>query len=628
MQAEIARAQAAVQAREALGDSTRASLDIDKAKDEIEALKAKAAGYDQVGAAAKDSAIEVGYHRRMTEASSVADAETRKQLQDLAEEWRRLQRTIAAKDEQEGAQQKVAEEQKRAAEEAMREGERRARQFGRTVSSAVSEALDSLGQKGANLFQQWWDAGKRGLSRFIGDAVGQLAEEKFGAAFGVGPSAAATKQAAAGATMLSAAQMQLQAAMLMVQSGTWSTAVNGGVADASTVFNPTSGGGGLGRGLGVAAIIAGAGLTGYGVGGALYSTSHGEFGNYARGAVGGAAAGALTGAAIGTTVLPGLGTAAGAAIGAVTGFVAGILGVGSASKEAKRHLAELQKDLESSMAGLRATVAHNDLAGQIAQVEADREQRRRAIEEAYQGGGRNSENVRRRTELLAEMNALEDKYVEQLKEEAAAKSRYFTEDLDVRALRAQGLDKQADALDFQHQQQRELDEYRRTHDMTQPANQDQYARLQQVQAMEAQKRATDANTAAVNALTTTLTNAPSGFKIEPYIQQYAKAMPYPGQWEAPTSPLRPPLSPLNPPTLSRADSVGSTGTATPARYSFTLPGAVFQINGNRSGEEMLGEIAAALDDVKERTLGGTNTATRADALQRVTARRSTTVSIS
>jgi hypothetical protein len=83
------------------------------------------------------------------------------------------------------------------------------------------------------------------------------------------------------------------------------------------------------------------------------------------------------------------------------------------------------------MASLRAQVAHNDLGSQLAQVEADREQRRRAIEEAYQGGGANSENVRSRTALLREMNALEDQYIAQLKEEAAAKRQYFSEDQEV-----------------------------------------------------------------------------------------------------------------------------------------------------------------------------------------------------
>jgi hypothetical protein len=326
------------------------------------------------------------------------------------------------KDEIEATRQ--AEQQHRVLAEHIQELEERAKAIGRTVGNAVTSALDALTMKGKDFFQSWWDAGKRGLNKFIGDAVGQLASEKFGAAFGVGPGAAATKQTTAAATMLTAAQLQVQAAMIMQSTG-WSTAVNGGIADASTVFNPTLAPTGrapsaLGTALGYGAIAGGGLLTGYGIGSSLYSTSHGDFGNYARGALGGAGAGALAGAAIGS-VIPGIGTAAGAVIGGVTGLIGGILGIGSASKEAKRHLAELQKDLATSMDSLRAQVSHNDLGSQLAQVEADREQRRRAIEEAYQGGGANSENVRSRTALLREMNALEDQYIAQLKEEAAAK---------------------------------------------------------------------------------------------------------------------------------------------------------------------------------------------------------------
>jgi hypothetical protein len=419
-----------------------------------------------------------------------------------------------------------AEQQHRVLSESIQKLEERAKQVGRGVGSAITSALDALSTKGANFFQAWWDAGKRGLNKFIGDAVGSLASDKFAGMMGLGTAGAATKQVTAGAMMLRAAEAQLQAAgLMMVQGGQWSTAVNGGVADASTVFNPVqSGGSGLQTGLGYGAIAAGGALTGYGVGSALYSTSHGAAGNYARGALGGAAAGALTGAAIGS-VIPGIGTAVGAVVGGLTGLVGGILGVGSAAKEAKRHLAELQKDLETSMASLRAQVAHNDLAGSIAQADADREQRRRAIEEAYQGGGANSENVRRRNELLRENDALEDRYIAQLREEAAAKSQYFTEDLDVRALRAKGQAKQADDLEFQHQQQRELDEYRRTHDMTDAANQAQYAYLQQVIAMEANRRAIDAATGAMTDFTNAVRNAPQGFRIEPYIYAHQEPTP-------------------------------------------------------------------------------------------------------
>jgi hypothetical protein len=569
----------------------------------------------------KDATIEEEYAVRVSQAMAIADDAQRAKKLALAE-------AIRAQAYATNASADAAAKEKHAQEQAQREAEQRARQIQRATASAIEQALTDV-SNGVNPARAFFAMLKQATIHAISEALAEkFLASKFAQMLGIGVEGAAKTQNIAADKMVDSSHRILHAAEIMAgivpsEPGTGTPGTSGDKPD-------TKAPAWLGtlKKIGEYAAVAYGGYqAGQATGQAVYSQNRGTVANYVIGAVGGAVSGASTGAALGSVFGP-VGTVAGAAIGAVAGFIGGIVGVHKASKEAAEATKQLRDALEQNMQTLRNRVNHDDLGEAIHQVNEERKKAAQQIEDAYAYGDRNSANVRERTRLLAEMNALEDKYIAQLKEEAAAKSRYFTEDLDVRALRAQGLDKQADALDFQHQQQRELDEYRRTHDMTQPANQDQYARLQQVQAMEAQKRATDANTAAVNALTTTLTNAPSGFKIEPYIQQYAKAMPYPGQWEAPTSPLRPPLSPLNPPTLSRADSVGSTGTATPARYSFTLPGAVFQINGNRSGEEMLGEIAAALDDVKERTLGGTNTATRADALQRVTARRSTTVSIS
>lgn len=260
------------------------------------------------------------------------------------------------------------------------------------------------------------------------------------------------------------------------------------------------GGGGSFFGLGGAdttrnrfgAAFAGLGA-GYGAGQALYSSSHGTFGNYARGAIGGAASGAAAGFMIAGPV--------GAAIGGVAGLVGGILGIGSASREAARHMRELQKTLSDDMASLRAQVARDSLAAGIADIEKDREARRRQIEDAYAGGKADSENVRIRTRLLAEMNALEDQRIQQLKEEIEVQKKNYAEDLQVRLLVAQGKNKDADRLRLQLAQEREYREaVKAGYDDT------TLALLRQVQAQE--KLAAEANNA-----TTALQNVPPGFKI-------------------------------------------------------------------------------------------------------------------
>jgi hypothetical protein len=166
------------------------------------------------------------------------------------------------------------------------------------------------------------------------------------------------------------------------------------------------------KALGIGASAIGGGVAGYQIGQEMYSTSHGGAGNYARGAIGGAAAGAM----IGSQILPGIGTA----VGAIAGFVGGIIGVSNAAKEAARQMREMQTAVTLSMAELRAVVAKDPLALAIAQVEADREARRKAIEDAYQGGGAGSEQVKKRIAALNEMNSLEDQRIAQLKNEAAA----------------------------------------------------------------------------------------------------------------------------------------------------------------------------------------------------------------
>lgn len=586
MAAEIERARKAIADTDAAEQRTRANLDIGKAEEENAILRAKIQSYDDLGKAAKDSGVEVEYHARITAASAVADETKRQKLIELAEEWRRLQHTVTQKSDD-------AEAVKKASDEAAHAVERRWREASRVLSSAINGVFtDVLAHK--NPFQAIWDNAKAGFFRMVSDIIASKITDKFKEMLGVGPSAAAKKQDEAGLKMVEASKRQLRAAEIMAGVTPSEGDATGERKEPSWLEKLESKmPAWLAKSVefvkkAAAPALAGFGA-GYGVGQSVYSDSHGTTGNYARGALGGAAAGALAGSAFGPV---------GTAVGAAAGFIGGIVGVNKAMKEAAAATTAAVDAVQKSMASLRATVAHDDLSQAIAQVEIDRAARAKAIEDAWSGGDKNSDRVRWRTQKLAEMNALEDKYIAQLKEEAAAKQRYFTEDLDVRALRAQGKDKAADALDFQHRQDRELDEYRRTHDMSTQENKDQYAYLQWVQAQEANKYATDANTKALNDLTTSV-NTVTGFKLDdlnPYIQKFAEGRPLPGTQPInpiplPVNPFVPPMQPLSPPTLSRSGS--STGTVASAPVQITIAAGAIQVNESKT-PQMTAEAVAKI----------------------------------
>ncbi|MDB4913106.1 MAG: hypothetical protein JWM95_750 [Gemmatimonadetes bacterium] len=210
-----------------------------------------------------------------------------------------------------------------------------------------------------------------------------------------------------------------------------------------------------------AGIALGAGAVGYGVGSQLYSNQRSDSANTALGAFGGAASGAAMGAALGS-VVPGIGTAVGAIVGGAAGFIGGVLGMANASKEAARQMVEARKGIVLSMQGLRAAVAGNDLDAAIAHVTDDREERRKAIEAAYAGGGAGSETVRQRNVLLAEMNRLEDERIQQLVHEAAVAHQRLLEDTQVQILRNNGQADAADALARQIDQERRFADLRKS----------------------------------------------------------------------------------------------------------------------------------------------------------------------
>jgi hypothetical protein len=104
-----------------------------------------------------------------------------------------------------------------------------------------------------------------------------------------------------------------------------------------------------------------------------------------------------------------------------------------------------------------------------------------------------------------------------------------SEDLEVRALRAQGKDREAEIMERENRQAREVYEAER-----QNMGDAYIARLKEIHAIE------DTATA-LDKLTTSVRNAPSGFKIESYINRFAEPRPWnqPPTTNIPYSPERP-----------------------------------------------------------------------------------------
>lgn len=171
------------------------------------------------------------------------------------------------------------------------------------------------------------------------------------------------------------------------------------------------------------------------------------------GLLGGAAAGAATGAAAGS-VIPGVGTAIGAIIGGMIGSIGGLL---AASKNATQQLIAqkaAQEQLSEAMAAMRATFEGDALAQAVAQTKAQFSQLRQQTEAAFSGKKNESE----RNRVLAELNVLEARRLELLKQQFEEAMRLAMGDLEVRRLRAKGADLEATRLAESLAGQREINE--------------------------------------------------------------------------------------------------------------------------------------------------------------------------
>jgi hypothetical protein len=371
---------------------------------------------------------------------------------------------------------------KKANDEAIAEQKKQMQAVDSLFKSSFTTLFTDITSKGKNAFASLFDAIRTGFIKLLADmAATQLTNRVMGGALGMMLGGVLTP-GRAGAQGSSGPAVP------------WGALGDGDVATSSR-FSTAAGYAGIALGgLGV----------GYGIGGAAHSATMAGLG----GALGGAGSGAMIGAAFGSALGP-HGAAIGAALGGLTGLVGGLLGFGSAAKEAARQMKEAQTVLALSMASLKADVAHDTLGAGSASIDADRESRRKAIEDAYSGGGSGSDQVRKRNALLAEMNALEDQRIALLKIEYAQSQQYATEDLQVRKLRAQGHLYEADALAFAESQQRE---YAAAVNAGKDAS--YLATLQETQRAEAIAHTADVMQAAVR-------NAPSGFKVSGYGYDFA-----------------------------------------------------------------------------------------------------------
>ncbi len=418
-----------------------------------------------------------------------------------------------------------------------------------------------------------------------------------------------SKQEQAAKDMNTAADKQLEAARIMAGGAPGAGSADGSVADASTVFAPVKPAWlqTWEKAMGIGGAAVGGYGTGYGIG---QST-----GSAVLGAAGGALAGAKLGAAFGPV---------GAAAGAVAGFVGGIIGAGDAAEAARKRLQALKEAFQITFDALKAELDHDTLGQAVAQVKAQYKSAREELEQTLSLGDAFSDPKglthywEQYFNTLGDLTEMQKQRIQQLQEEAAAMERYFSESLDVRILRAQGKTKEADALEVQNRQEQERDEFRRTHNLTDDPttsaddaevarNLADYNKLIYAQSLELQN-----NTKALNELTTAVYGQPSGFKIEGYIQQYAKASPYPGQMTMPVNPFVPPTVPLSTPQLSQ--SAATSARTAPVTFG---PGSIV-VNESKTPQLTADAIGAKLATLLDQLNGSAPLGTpRASALDRI-----------
>lgn len=258
--------------------------------------------------------------------------------------------------------------------------------------------------------------------------------------------------------------------------------------------------GGMYKALGIGSAAIGGGFAGFQVGQQT----------------GSAALGAGAGALIGNSIMPGIG----AVVGGLAGFATGLLGAASAARQAAKEMALLKESVKITVLELRAQVGGS--AEKLA-LEIQKQRTATAISAnniartggmTLNAGGVAAIGSGDYAKVLAdiarqggawarqmeEVIKLAMQIEQQTKERYERERQYLTEDLQVRLLRAQGLDKEAEAMEKALRHERERADLVRSFgdeiDATEAAT---LALLDQVHAQEKLKKATDAaNSSALN----------------------------------------------------------------------------------------------------------------------------------
>jgi parvulin-like peptidyl-prolyl isomerase len=218
---------------------------------------------------------------------------------------------------------------------------------------------------------------------------------------------------------------------------------------------------------------------------------------------------------------------AGAIVGGVAGIVSGLASSGQRAREAQRvwerafddfedmftnftELQRAQREIEEGFQALSGGVAFDETAERIARLQA--------IADAAGALGDTGlqQRLERQIEMLEELSRAYATNTDRAEELARAEEERFKEELDVRVLRAQGLDEQADALALQNQQQRE---YQRA--VEQGWDKTTRAFLAEVQAAEAALLAAERAREEWDRVLGVF-NAPAGFDISRYSEFYGR----------------------------------------------------------------------------------------------------------
>lgn len=185
---------------------------------------------------------------------------------------------------------------------------------------------------------------------------------------------------------------------------------------------------------------------GYGVG-----TSIGASGGSATEALlGGAASGAATGAMVGGPI--------GALVGGVVGAATSLIGFQRAAEEAAKAMEKMQKAVLLSLDAAEASTRGDKLGEGTAKIKSEIAALRKAIEDAWSGGGAQSAQVAARNVELERANALERTRLDLLRAEIAEIDRRSISDSMARNLAATGNIRLAESLVFAEKQSREYAE--------------------------------------------------------------------------------------------------------------------------------------------------------------------------